>query len=143
MRTDQELAVATKEAMFKNDFKAQELGIDIVEIKPGYARATMTVTKSMLNGHGSTHGGTTFSLADTAFAYACNTHNKVTVAAGCDITFSAPSYEGDTLTAEAKETLLNGRSGIYDVTITRGDGEVVALFRGRSRTIKGEVIKND
>ncbi|NVK19415.1 MAG: hydroxyphenylacetyl-CoA thioesterase PaaI [Methylocystaceae bacterium] len=141
--TDQELATKTKEAMFKNDFKAHEMGIEITDIKPGYARATMLVKKSMLNGHGSTHGGTTFSLADTAFAYACNSHNKVTVAAGCDITFSAPSFEGDILTAEAKETLLNGRSGIYDVIITRGDGEVVALFRGRSRTIKGEVIKND
>ncbi|MDV7339530.1 hydroxyphenylacetyl-CoA thioesterase PaaI [Terasakiella sp. A23] len=141
--TPQQLAEATHAAMYENDFKAQELGIEIVEIKPGYARATMTVKKSMLNGHGATHGGSTFSLADTTFAYACNTYNKVTVASGCDITFSAPSHEGDVLTAEAKETLLMGRSGIYDVTITRQDGEVVALFRGRSRTISGEVIKND
>lgn len=139
----QQMAQRTRDAMYENDFKLHEMGIQITEIAPGYAKATMTVTKSMLNGHGMTHGGSTFSLADTAFAYACNTYNKTTVASGCDITFSAPSKEGDVLTAVAKETILMGRSGIYDVTVTRQDGQVVALFRGRSRTISGEVIKHD
>ena len=142
-RQAQELAQATLDAMFPNDHKAQELGIEITDIAPGYAKGVMTVQKSMLNGHGSTHGGTTFALADTVFAYACNTYNKVTVASGCDITYSGPSFEGDVLTAEAKETILMGRSGIYDVTVSKQDGTVVALFRGRSRTIAGEVIKND
>ncbi len=141
--TPQELAEATRDAMFKNDHKAQELGITINEIAPGYAKGTMWVQKWMLNGHGTTHGGTTFALADTVFAYACNSYNKVTVASGCDITYSGPSHDGDLLTAEAKETILMGRSGIYDVTVTKQDGSVVALFRGRSRTISGEVIKND
>lgn len=136
----QTLAQATFEAMYPKDHKARELGIEITDIAPGYAKAVMRVRKSMLNGHGNTHGGTTFALADTAFAYACNTYNKVTVASGCDITYSGPSFEDDILTAEARETLLMGRSGIYDVTVTRQDGTVVALFRGRSRTIKGEVI---
>ncbi|SCA55499.1 phenylacetate pathway hotdog-fold thioesterase [Candidatus Terasakiella magnetica] len=138
--TPQELAQATFETMFANDHKAQEMGIKVTEIAPGYAKGEMTVTKSMLNGHGTTHGGSTFALADTIFAYACNTYNKVTVASGCDITYSGPSYEGDVLTAKARETILMGRSGIYDVTVTKQDGTVVALFRGRSRTISGEVI---
>jgi len=137
------LAQATLDALYQTDHNAHHMGIEITQISPGSATATMTVTKNMLNGHGMTHGGATFSLADTAFAYACNAYNKKTVAAGCDITYSGPSYEGDVLTAIAKETILMGRSGIYDVTITRQTGEVVGLFRGRSRTISGEVIQND
>jgi len=142
-RSPQELAQATLDALYQTDHNAHHMGIEITQISPGSATATMTVTKNMLNGHGMTHGGATFSLADTAFAYACNAYNKKTVAAGCDITYSGPSYEGDVLTAIAKETILMGRSGIYDVTITRQTGEVVGLFRGRSRTISGEVIQND
>jgi acyl-CoA thioesterase len=142
-RTAQDLAQATCEAMFKNDYMAQHMGIKITQIAPGFATGTMTITKEMLNGHGMTHGGATFSLADTVFAYACNTYNKNTVASGCDITYSGPSHEGDVLTAVANETLLMGRSGIYDITISKQDGTVVALFRGRSRTIKGELVQND
>ncbi|WP_135079681.1 hydroxyphenylacetyl-CoA thioesterase PaaI [Terasakiella sp. SH-1] len=138
-----DLAQQTKDAMFATDEMAQAMGIEIIEVAPGYAKGTMTVRKNMLNGFHMTHGGATFALADTIFAYACNTYNKVTVASGCDITYSGPSYEGDVLTAEAKETILMGRSGIYDVTVTKQDGTVVALFRGRSRTISGEIIKND
>ncbi|WP_417831447.1 hydroxyphenylacetyl-CoA thioesterase PaaI [Terasakiella sp.] len=138
--TAQKWAQASVDVMYPNDHMAQSMEIKITEIAPGYAKATMTVRKDMLNGHAMTHGGATFALADTAFAYACNTYNKVTVASGCDITYSAPSHEGDILTAVAKETILMGRSGIYDITITKQDGTIVALFRGRSRTISGQLI---
>ncbi len=136
----QKYAQAAVDVMYPDDHMAQAMGVEIVKIAPGYAKATMVVRKDMLNGHGMTHGGATFALADTCFAYACNTYNKVTVASGCDITYSAPSHEGDVLCAEAKETILMGRSGIYDITITKQDGTIVALFRGRSRTIKGELL---
>lgn len=142
-RTPKELAQATLDAMYLNDHNAHHMGIVVTDIAPGSATATMTVTKEMLNGHGMTHGGATFSLADTAFAYACNAYNKNTVASGCDITYSGPSHEGDVLTAVASETILMGRSGIYDVTITKQDGSIVGLFRGRSRTISGELVQND
>lgn len=139
----QKFAQAALDIMYPNDQMAQAMGIEIIDIAQGYAKGTMTVRKDMLNGYAMTHGGATFALADTLFAYACNTYNKRTVASGCDITYSGPSFEGDVLTAEAKETIRMGRSGIYDITITKQDGSVVALFRGRSRTIAGELIPND
>lgn len=142
-KSAQQLAEATRDAMFATDHNAHHMGIEIIEITPGFAKATMSVKKHMLNAHGMTQGGITFSLADTAFAFACNSYNKKTVAAGCDISYSAPSFEGDVLSAQAHETLLMGRSGIYDVTVTRQDGTIVALFRGRSRTIAGTVIPHD
>lgn len=120
--------------MFDRDLASQSLGITLLEAGKGQATVRMTVTAAMLNGHGTAHGGYVFLLADTAFACACNSHGPVTVAAGCDITFLRPAHEGDELEARAAERSTSGRSGIYDVTVTRG-GDVVAEFRGRSRMI--------
>jgi len=120
--------------MFARDRASQELGMELVSAGQGAAVVRMTVTARMVNGHGMTHGGFVFLLADTAFACACNTHGPVTVAAGADVTFLRPTAEGDRLEARAQERSTSGRSGIYDVTVTR-DGDVVAEFRGRSRQI--------
>ncbi|MCO1594941.1 hydroxyphenylacetyl-CoA thioesterase PaaI [Micromonospora sp. RHAY321] len=120
--------------MFDADAASRGLGIELVEAGDGTAVARMRVTDQMLNGHAIAHGGFVFLLADTAFALACNSHGPVTVAAGGEITFVRPARAGDLLTAHATERTRYGRSGIYDVTVTRDDGEVVAEFRGRSRT---------
>jgi acyl-CoA thioesterase len=126
--------------MFDADQASQGLGIELVDLAPGAATARMRVTAAMLNGHAIGHGGYVFLLADTAFALACNSHGPVTVAAGADVSFLAPIAEGDVLTARAVERVRQGRSGIYDVTVTRGSGErlqTVAEFRGRSRVVAG------
>jgi acyl-CoA thioesterase len=120
--------------MFGRDTASKALGIELVEAANGRATAWMRVTGEMINGHGMTHGGFVFILADTAFACACNSHGPVTVAAGADISFLRPTREGDLLTAYAQERVTQGRSGIYDVTVTC-EGDVVAEFRGRSRAI--------
>ncbi|MEV4704393.1 hydroxyphenylacetyl-CoA thioesterase PaaI [Actinoplanes sp. NPDC049316] len=120
--------------MFARDRASQRLGMDLVCAGDGAATVRMTVTAEMVNGHGMTHGGYVFLLADTAFACACNSRGPVTVAAGADVTFLRPTAEGDVLEARAVERSTSGRSGIYDVTVTR-DGDVVAEFRGRSRRI--------
>ncbi|WP_328869512.1 hydroxyphenylacetyl-CoA thioesterase PaaI [Streptomyces sp. NBC_00287] len=123
------------EAMFAADEASQGLGIELLEHGEGTAVLRMTVTPAMVNGHGIAHGGYVFLLADTAFACACNSHGPVTVAAGADITFVAPAHEGDVLVARAEERTRFGRSGIYDVSVLRGD-EAIAEFRGRSRTVR-------
>jgi acyl-CoA thioesterase len=120
--------------MFDRDKASQTLGIELVSAADGAAVVRMRVTAEMVNGHGMTHGGFVFALADTAFALACNTHGPVTVAAGADITFLRATAAGDDLEARAVERATSGRSGIYDVTVTRA-GDVVAEFRGRSRVI--------
>ncbi|MGC5019181.1 hydroxyphenylacetyl-CoA thioesterase PaaI [Micromonospora sp. DT47] len=120
--------------MFDADVASRSLGIELVSAGDGAAVARMRVTAAMLNGHAIGHGGFVFLLADTAFALACNSHGPVTVAAGGEISFLRPVREGDLLTARAAERTRYGRSGIYDVTVSRGD-EVVAEFRGRSRTL--------
>lgn len=120
--------------MFEQDRASQVLGMQLLELDRGRASVQMTVTGDMVNGHGVAHGGYVFTLADTAFACACNSHGPTTVAAGADITFVAPVHEGDALVARADERTRFGRSGIYDVTVRRGD-EIIAEFRGRSRTI--------
>lgn len=120
--------------MFDRDTASKSLGIELLEAGAGQATTRMRVTAEMVNGHGMTHGGFVFALADTAFACACNSRGPVTVAAGADITFLAPTREGDVLTAYAQERVTKGRSGIYDVTVTC-DGDIVAEFRGRSRQI--------
>lgn len=125
-------------AMFDADVASRALGIELVEAADGSAVARMRITEQMVNGHDIAHGGYVFLLADTAFACACNSHGPVTVAAGADISFVAAGRLGDELTAVARERTRYGRNGIYDVTVHRdnGDGpEVVAEFRGRSRTI--------
>ncbi|MDX2851939.1 hydroxyphenylacetyl-CoA thioesterase PaaI [Actinacidiphila glaucinigra] len=122
------------ESMFAADKASQSLGIELLETGDGTAVLRMTVTPAMVNGHGIAHGGYLFLFADTAFACACNSHGPVTVAAGADISFVAPVHEGDELVATAQERTRFGRSGIYDVSVLRGD-QVVAEFRGRSRSI--------
>ena len=122
--------------MFEADTASAGLGIRLVEVAPGRAVLGMTVSPAMVNGHRIGHGGYVFLLADSAFAVACNTRGPVTVAAGADIVFVAPVSEGDELVATAEERTRYGRSGVYDVTVRRGD-EVVAEFRGRSRSLKG------
>ena len=136
----QALADATAEAMFARDRAAQALGIKIVRVQPGASLLTMTVRSDMVNGHHICHGGMIFSLADTAFAYACNSYNKNTVASACHIDFLAPAKEGETLEAEAVEQSAAGRTGVYDITVRNNHGKTIALFRGKSYRIHGEVI---
>jgi len=121
--------------MFSADRASKGLGMELLEAADGRAVVQMRVAQTMINGHGIAHGGFVFTLADTAFACACNTYGPVTVAAGADISFLRPVREGDVLVATASERVVAGRSGIYDVTVSRGDDEVVAEFRGRSRTL--------
>jgi acyl-CoA thioesterase len=123
------------ETMMASDVASKMLGIELADYGPGWARTRMTVRDDMVNGHGICHGGMIFSLADTAFACACNSWGPVTVAAGCDIVFVAPARGGDVLTAEARVRSRYGRSGIYDVTVVHGD-RLVAEFRGRSHEVR-------
>ncbi|OZI51292.1 hydroxyphenylacetyl-CoA thioesterase PaaI [Bordetella genomosp. 4] len=134
------LAQAVGATMYAADAASQGLGMQVVEIAPGYARLTMPVRSDMLNGHQTCHGGFLFSLADSAFAFSCNSRNVSTVASGCTIDFLAPGFAGDVLTAVAQERSLAGRTGVYDVTITNQDGKQLALFRGRSYRIKGQIV---
>jgi len=136
----QALAEAVAAAMWSRDRAAQALGMRIDSVGPGHATLSMPVRSDMVNGHHICHGGLIFALADTAFAYACNAYNRNTVASGCNIDFVAPGREGDTLQAEAVERSLSGRTGVYDVTVRDGAGNTVALFRGKSYRIAGEVI---
>ena len=130
-----ETARRCAEAMYAADVASQRLGIDITDVAPGSATASMTVRADMVNGHGMCHGGYVFTLADTAFAFACNTYDERTVAGGADISFLEPVAAGEHLTARASERSRRGRSGLYDVTVSRADGTVVAEFRGRSRSL--------
>lgn len=136
----QALAAATAKAMWSRDQAAQALGMSIVSVKPGYAKLSMAVRADMVNGHHICHGGMIFSLADTAFAYSCNSYNKNTVASACHIDFLAPGKEGEMLEAEAIEQSQSGRTGVYDVTVRSSSGKTIALFRGKSYRINGEVI---
>ena len=121
--------------MLANDLATRALGIEISDVTTGCATASMTVRPDMSNGHGICHGGYVFLLADTAFAFACNTHGAMTVAAGADVDFLAPVAVGDRLVARAEQLVQRGRAGIYDVVVRRDD-EVVATFRGRSRALR-------
>jgi acyl-CoA thioesterase len=121
--------------MYAADAASRQLGISISDIGPGYAAAAMTVTDVMVNGHGICHGGYIFTLADTAFAFACNTYDERTVAAGADITYLEPVRAGTELLATATERARRGRSGLYDVTVRTSSGVTVAEFRGRSRSL--------
>lgn len=139
----QALAEQVAQAMFKRDKAAQHLGLKIERVGPGYATLSMKVRDEMLNGHDIGHGGFIFALADTAFAYACNSYNFNTVASGCSIDYVAPAHLGDVLTASAEELALAGRTGVYDITIRNQKGDNVAHFRGKSYRIKGNVIQED
>jgi acyl-CoA thioesterase len=131
-----ELARRSADAMWAEDATSRGLGMELLDVGPHRARLRMTVRDDMVNGHAIAHGGFVFTLADSAFAFACNSHGVVTVAAGADITFSAPARLGDVLVADAVETDTFGRSGVTDVRVTReSDGALIALFRGRSRSL--------
>ncbi len=138
--TPQQTAEAVRQAMLANDSVLQTLGIAVTEIGPGQAGATMVVRADMLNGFGVCHGGLVATLADTAFAYACNAYNELSLAAGFAVELLAPSHQGDVLTAKAREVSKSGRSGVYDIEVHNQRGERVALFRGRSHTMKGRPV---
>jgi len=137
----QQLAQAVGQAMFAADRASREfMQMELVNGGPGRAVMRMAVRETMLNGHKICHGGLIFTLADSTFAFACNSHNKVTVAAGCSIEFLKPAQLGDVLTCEGVEQTLQGRHGIYDMQVSNQRGEVVAMFRGKSAQIPGSVI---
>ena len=138
--TPEELAQRCAEAMWREDRASQALGMSLDAVGPGTATLSMTVGDTMINGHEICHGGLIFTLADSAFAFACNAYNKVTVAQHCAITFLAPAKLGDRLTARAQERTRQGRSGIYDIQVTKQDGSLVAEFRGHSRNIQGHLV---
>lgn len=141
MHDAQSLAELAGKTMYERDPTSQALGMRLAEIRPGYARMTMTVRADMLNGHRTCHGGYIFMLADSAFAFACNSHNFNTVGAGCTIDYLAPGREGDVLTAEAVEQALAGKTGVYDIAVTNAEGRTVALFRGKSHRVPGMLVE--
>lgn len=136
--TPQEIAQRSADAMWANDDASKWLGMSLDEVGPGTATTSFTVEKHHTNGHDICHGGYIFTLADSAFAFACNSHNRIAVAQHNTITFVAPGRLGDRLKAEAREIALFGRSGICDVRVTDQDGRLIAEFRGASRTIEGK-----
>ena len=136
----QSLADSVAAAMWPRDHTVQTLGMTLLSITPGGAKVCMPVRADMVNGHHICHAGLMFTLADSAFAYACNSYNHNTVASACHIDFLAPANEGDMLEAEALERSRSGRTGVYDVTVRVRGGKIVALFRGKSYRINGEVI---
>ena len=139
----QALAELAGKTMYERDPASQALGMTLDAIRPGYARMRMRVREDMLNGHGTCHGGYIFMLADSAFAFACNSHNLNTVGAGCTIDYLAPGRAGDLLTAEATEQALSGKTGVYDVVVSDGEGRPIALFRGKSHRVNGTVAPVD
>jgi len=134
------IARASADAMWADDAASRNLGMQLISVEPGHAVVAMTVTESMVNGHDLCHGGFIFTLADSAMAFACNSYNQRAVAQHCAITFVTAARRGDRLVANATERSRAGRSGIYDVTVTREEGLVIAEFRGHSRTIEGELV---
>ncbi len=137
----QALAELAGKTMYERDQATQALGMTLDAIRPGYARMSMPIRADMLNGHATCHGGYIFMLADSAFAFACNSHNFNTVGAGCSIDYLAPGREGDVLVAEGVEQALQGKTGVYDITVTNQDGRTVALFRGKSHRVSGLVAE--
>ena len=136
------LAKAGAEVMWRDDNASKWLGMKVEEVRPGYARLSMTVTPNMVNGHNLCHGGLIFTLADSTFAFACNSHNQRAVAAAASIDFLAPAFLGDVLTAEGIEQALKGRSGVYDMKVHNQKNELIALFRGKSASIKGLLVED-
>ena len=136
------MARAAADVMWRDDNASKWLGMKVEEVRPGYARLSMPVTTNMVNGHQLCHGGLIFTLADSTFAFACNSHNQRAVAASAAIEFLAPAYLGDVLTAEGVEQSLKGRTGVYDMKVSNQKGELVALFRGKSATIKGLLVED-
>ena len=138
-RTAQQLADAAAAAMQPRDRASHALGIELLEVGPGSARMQMAVREDMANVHDTCHGGLIYTLADSTFAYACNSHNRNAVAVTCIIEYLRPAYVGDLLTASGREQGLEGRNGVYDIRVENQKGELVALFRGKSTQVKGEV----
>ena len=136
--TPQQTAELVRDGMFARDRAAQSLAMRITHIAPGEATIAMAVRGDMLNGFDTCHGGYITTLGDTAFAYACNTRNEMTVASGLAVEFVAPGRPGDVLVAEARELSQAGRTGVYDVTIRNQQGQLIALFRGKSYSMKGK-----
>ena len=141
--TPQERARRSAEAMWADDRASQAMGMVLTDVGPGTATATMDVRDDMANGHGIAHGGYIFALADTAFAFACNSYNTRVVAQQNAITYLAPGHVGEGLTATCIEVSKAGRSGVYDVTVTGKDGRKIALFRGHSRQVSGAHFGED
>ena len=137
----EDVARRSAAAMLGADAASAAAGVELVEVSPGHARASMTVTPSMLNGHDIAHGAFVFLLADTTFAVACNSYGERTVASGCEIAYLAPARSGDVLVAEAVERVRVGRAGLYDVSVRRANGTPVAELRGHSRTIGGSLVE--
>lgn len=136
----QATAEMVRDGMYPNDHATKALGIAVQSIGPGTAMLSMTVRRDMLNGHQTCHGGMIATLADSAFAFACNSYNELTVASGFSIDLLAPAREGDVLTATASEMSKAGRTGVYDVEVRNQRGERIAIFRGRSYTLKGKPV---
>lgn len=139
----QALAEKVANAMYARDPASQGLGISLDGVGAGCATMSMTIRDDMLNGHGSCHGGFIFTLADSAFAFACNSYNLNTVGAACTIDYLAPGRQGDVLTASAREQALAGKSGVYDVTVVNQEGRTIALFRGKSLRVGGHVLATE
>jgi acyl-CoA thioesterase len=139
-KASQQRAERAASALYERDRASQALGMRIAAVRPGWAQVTMTVRADMVNGHRVCHGGIVFALADSAFAFACNSYNESTVAAAAAIDFLAAAREGDELIAEAAELWRTGRNGIYEITVSNQRGERVALFRGRSYRVDGQVV---
>jgi len=138
--SDVELAQAAAQAMFERDAASKGLGMKIKSMAPGSACVEMPVRVDMLNGHQTCHGGYIFTLADSAFAFACNSHNQNTVSSGCNIDYLLPAYPGDVLTATATELSRGRKTGVYDVTVRNQHGAQIALLRGNSYQVKGTVL---
>ena len=136
----QALAESVAASMYARDMASKALGMRIVRVEPGFAELTMTVRADMVNGHAICHGGLIFTLADSAFAFACNSYNLNTVASGCAIDFLAPAREGDELVAEAVEYWRSKRTGLYEITVTTAQGQRIAVFRGRSHSLGRPVL---
>ena len=139
----QRLAERAAARLFERDRGSQALGIRITGVRPGWARVAMRVRADMINGHAVCHGGIVFALADSAFAFACNSYNESTVAAAAAIDFLAAAREGDELTAEASELWRSKRNGLYEIVVANQRGERIALFRGRSYRINGQVAAGE
>nr|WP_245936851.1 hydroxyphenylacetyl-CoA thioesterase PaaI [Undibacterium pigrum] len=134
------MAELTAAAMFASDAATRGLNMQITHVAEGTATLSMLIRHDMLNGHKTCHGGYLFTLADSAFAFACNSRNQVTVAAGCSIEYLSPGREGDLITATATEQSLTGRTGIYDARLINQHGQLIALFRGKSHKLNAEVV---
>ena len=133
---DNQIAQKCRDTMWDSDAAVRELGMSVSVSRPGEAMATLDISENMVNGHDICHGGYIFTLADTAFAYACNGYNRVTVAASASIEFVRPAKLGDRLTANASEAHRGGRTGVYDILVSNQDGEKIAIFRGRSHSTR-------